>query len=136
MRGEIKKLETDGRRSKRNRHEIEEEIGNIRKRLKQHPSHACQDRENHSRVTERAQRLQREIDSISERIDSRTNVIAKRFDRIKVILDKFGYIDNDAITASGKLLAKIYGETDLLISESIQAGVFSALSPSDLVAVI
>jgi ATP-dependent RNA helicase HelY len=63
-------------------------------------------------------------------------VIAKRFDRIKVILDKFGYIDNDAITASGKLLAKIYGETDLLISESIQAGVFSALSPSDLVAVI
>ena len=136
MRGEIKKLETDGRRSKRKRHEIEEEIGNIRKRLKQHPSHACPDRENHSRVTERAQRLQREIDSLSERIDSRTNVIAKRFDRIKVILDKFGYIDNDAITASGKLLAKIYGETDLLISESIQAGVFSALSPSDLVAVI
>ena len=136
MRGEIKKLETDGRRSKRKRHEIEEEIGNIRKRLKQHPSHACPDRENHSRVTERAQRLQREIDGLSERIDSRTNVIAKRFDRIKVILDKFGYIDNDAITASGKLLAKIYGETDLLISESIQAGVFSALSPSDLVAVI
>uniref|UniRef100_UPI0040491502 DEAD/DEAH box helicase n=1 Tax=Candidatus Nanopelagicus sp. TaxID=2518620 RepID=UPI0040491502 len=136
MRGEIKKLETDGRRNKRKRHEIEEEIGNIRKRLKQHPSHACPDRENHSRVTERAQRLQREIDSLSERIDSRTNVIAKRFDRIKVILDKFGYIDNDAITASGKLLAKIYGETDLLISESIQAGVFSALSPSDLVAVI
>ena len=136
MRGEIKKLETDGRRSKRKRHEIEEEIGNIRKRLKQHPSHACPDRENHSRVTERAQRLQREIDGLSERIDSRTNVIAKRFDRIKVILDKFGYIDNDAITASGKLLAKIYGETDLLISESIQAGVFSTLSPSDLVAVI
>ena len=136
MRGEIKKLETDGRRSKRKRHEIEAEIGNIRKRLKQHPSHACPDRENHSRVTERAQRLQREIDGLSERIDSRTNVIAKRFDRIKVILDKFGYIDNDAITASGKLLAKIYGETDLLISESIQAGVFSALSPSDLVAVI
>ena len=136
MRGEIKKLETDGRRSKRKRHEIEEEIGNIRKRLKQHPSDACPDRENHSRVAERAQRLQREIDGLSERIDSRTNVIAKRFDRIKVILDKFGYIDNDVITASGKLLAKIYGETDLLISESIQAGVFSALSPSDLVAVI
>lgn len=34
MRGEIKKLETDGRKSKRKRHEIEEEIGNIRKRLK------------------------------------------------------------------------------------------------------
>ena len=136
MRGEIKKLETDGRKSKRKRHEIEEEIGHIRKRLKQHPSHACPDRENHSRLTERAQRLQREIDGLSERIDSRTNVIAKRFDRIKIILDRFGYIKNDLITDSGRLLAKIYGETDLLIAESIQAGVFSKLSPSDLVSVI
>ena len=136
MRGEIKKLETDGRRSKRKRHEVEEEIGNIRKRLKQHPSHSCPDRENHSRLTERAQRLQREIDGLTERINSRTNVIAKRFDRIKVILDKFGYIDNDEITKSGKLLAKIYGETDLLISESIQAGVFNTLAPADLVSVI
>ena len=136
MRGEIKKLETDGRRSKRKRHEIEEEIGNIRKRLKQHPSHNCPDRDNHSRLTERAQRLQREIDGLTERINSRTNVIAKRFDRIKVILDKFGYIDNDVITKSGKLLAKIYGETDLLISESIQAGVFNTLAPADLVSVI
>ena len=136
MRGEIKKLETDGRRSKRQRHEIEEEIGNIRKRLKQHPSHNCPDRDNHSRLTERAQRLQREIDGLTERINSRTNVIAKRFDRIKVILDKFGYIDNDVITKSGKLLAKIYGETDLLISESIQAGVFNTLAPADLVSVI
>jgi len=136
MRGEIKKLETDGRKSKRKRHEIEEEIGDIRKRLKRHPSHACPDRENHSRLTERAQRLQREIDGLSERIDSRTNVIAKRFDRIKIILDRFGYIKNDLITDSGRLLAKIYGETDLLIAESIQAGVFSKLSPSDLVSVI
>jgi ATP-dependent RNA helicase HelY len=136
MRGEIKKLETHGRKSKRKRHEIEEEIGDIRKRLKRHPSHACPDRENHSRLTERAQRLQREIDGLSERIDSRTNVIAKRFDRIKIILDRFGYIKNDLITDSGRLLAKIYGETDLLIAESIQAGVFSKLSPSDLVSVI
>jgi len=136
MRGEIKKLETDGRKSKRKRHEIEEEIGDIRKRLKRHPSHACPDRENHSRLTERAQRLQREIDGLSERIDSRTNVIAKRFDRIKIILDRFGYIKNDLITDSGRLLTKIYGETDLLIAESIQAGVFSKLSPSDLVSVI
>jgi ATP-dependent RNA helicase HelY len=136
MRGEIKKLETEGRKGKRKRHEIEEEIGNLRKKLKQHPSHNCPDRETHSRISERAQRLQREIDSLQERIDARTNVIAKRFDRIKEILNKFGYIENDVITNSGKLLAKIYAETDLLIAESIQAGVFDQLSPSDLVSVI
>ena len=136
MRAAIKKLETDSKRSKRKRHEIEEEIGSIRKRMKNHSCHGCPDRENHSRIAERAQRLQREIDGLEERINSRTNVIAKRFDRIKIILDKFGYINNDAIAQSGKMLAKIYGETDLLIAESIQAGVFNQLSPADLVAVI
>ncbi|MGI9195624.1 MAG: DEAD/DEAH box helicase [Candidatus Nanopelagicus sp.] len=136
MRAAIKKLETDSKRSKRKRHEIEEEIGSIRKRMKNHACHSCPERENHSRIAERAQRLQREIDGLQERINSRTNVIAKRFDRIKLILDKFGYINNDAIAQSGKMLAKIYGETDLLIAESIQAGVFNQLSPSDLVSVI
>ena len=136
MRAAIKKLETDSKRSKRKRHEIEEEISGIRKRMKNHACHGCPDRENHSRIAERAQRLQREIDGLQERINSRTNVIAKRFDRIKIILDKFGYINNDAIAQSGKMLAKIYGETDLLIAESIQAGVFNQLSPADLVAVL
>jgi len=136
LRGQIKKLESDGKRSKRKRVEIEDEIAAIRKQIKNHPAHGCSDRESHSRVAERALRLQREIDGLTERINTRTNVIAKRFDRIKVVLDKFGYIHEDAIAKSGKMLAKIYGETDLLIAEAIQAEVFTPLSPADLVSVI
>jgi ATP-dependent RNA helicase HelY len=136
LRGAIKKLESDSKRSKRKRAEIDEEIANTRRNMKNHPCHSCSDRENHSRFAERALRLQREIDGLTERINSRTNVIAKRFDRIKIILDRFGYIDNDQISKPGKMLAKIYGETDLLIAESIRAEIFSELSPADLVAVI
>jgi len=136
FRADIKKLESDSKKNKKKRIVIEEEIANIRREIKFHPSHGCPDRENHSRVAERAQRLQREIDGLTERINSRTNVIAKRFDRIKIILDKFGYINNDEIAKSGKMLAKIYGETDLLIAESIQSGVFANLNPADLVSVI
>lgn len=136
FRADIKRLESEGKKNRKKRIVIEDEIANIRREMKYHPSHNCPDRENHSRVAERAQRLQREIDGLSERINSRTNVIAKRFDRIKIILDKFGYINNDEITKSGKMLAKIYGETDLLIAESIQSGVFANLTPADLVSVI
>jgi len=136
FRADIKKLESDSKKNKKKRVAIEEEIATIRREMKFHPSHSCPDRENHSRVAERAQRLQREIDGLTERINSRTNVIAKRFDRIKIILNKFGYINNDEIAKSGKMLAKIYGETDLLIAESIQSGVFANLSPSELVSVI
>jgi ATP-dependent RNA helicase HelY len=135
FRADIKK-ESDSKKNKKKRVAIEEEIATIRREMKFHSSHSCPDRENHSRVAERAQRLQREIDGLTERINSRTNVIAKRFDRVKIILDKFGYINNDEIAKSGKMLAKIYGETDLLIAESIQSGVFANLSPSELVSVI
>lgn len=136
MRAALKKLESDGKRIKRKRHEIEEEISGIRKGLKNHPCHSCPDREIHSRIAERAQRLQREIDGLQERINSRTHVIARRFDRIMIILEKFGYIKNDLISESGKMLSKIYGETDLLIAESIQSGIFNQLSAPDLVAVL
>ena len=136
MRADIKKLEVVSKRDRRRRVDAEEEISSIRKRLKMHPSHSCPDRESHARFSERAQRIQREIDGLSERINTRTNVIAKRFDRIKLILDQLGYIQDGEISQTGKLLAKIYGETDLLIAESIREGVFSQLSPVDLVAVI
>jgi ATP-dependent RNA helicase HelY len=78
--------------------------------MKSHPSHSCPDRENHARFSERAQRIQREIDGLAERINTRTNVIAKLFDRIKLILDSLGYIQNGEVSNEGKMLAKIYGE--------------------------
>jgi ATP-dependent RNA helicase HelY len=136
MRADIKKLEVVSKRDRRRRVESEEEIFSIRKRMISHPSHRCPDRESHARFSERAHRIQREIDGLTERINTRTNVIAKRFDRIKLILDQLGYIKQGEISQSGKLLAKIYGETDLLIAESIREGVFNQLSPTDLVAVI
>ena len=136
MRADIKKLEVVSKRDRRRRLDAEEEIASIRKRMKNHSSHACPDRENHARFSERGHRLQREIDGLTERINSRTNVIARRFDRIQVVLDQLGYISNGEVATPGKMLAKIYGETDLLISESVREGVFNQLSAVDLVAVI
>ena len=136
MRADIKKLEVVSKRDRRRRIESEEEIASIRKRMKSHPSHACPDRENHARFSERAQRIQREIDGLTERINTRTNVIAKRFDRIKLILNELGYIQKGEVSTHGRMLAKIYGETDLLIAESIREGVFNHLNAIDLVTVI
>ena len=79
--------------------------------------------------------MRRENEGLKARVANRTHVIARRFDLIKVMLEKFGYLTNDAITPSGKLLAKIYGETDLLIAEMIRKGAFNELDPSEMVAI-
>jgi len=123
-------------KSKKHRLQGEEEIAELRRQMRAHPCHSCSDREGHSRYAERIQRLKRENTGLHERVAARTNVIARRFDLVRAMLDQLGYIQGNAITPSGKLLSKIYGETDLLIAETIQSGDLDTLNPQELVSVL
>jgi ATP-dependent RNA helicase HelY len=137
IRFEIKELERGIGTKKRKAREFEEEkILDARKALRNHPCHGCNDRETHARIAERADRLRRESAGLNTRVANRTHVIARRFDLIKIMLEKFGYLTNDAITPNGKLLSKIYGETDLLIAEMIRRESFGQLTPSELVSIV
>jgi ATP-dependent RNA helicase HelY len=137
IRAAIKEIEKVlGFKSKKHRLQGEEEIAELRRQMRSHPCHGCSDREGHSRYAERIQRLKRENKGLHERVAQRTNVIARRFDLVRQMLDKLGYIKGNAITDSGKLLSKIYGETDLLIAETIQSGDLDTLNPQELVSVL
>jgi len=137
IRFEIKELEKGLSTKKRKAREFEEEkISEARKSLRNHPCHGCSDRETHARIAERADRLRRENEGLSTRVANRTHVIARRFDLIKIMLEKFGYLTNDAITPNGKLLSKIYGETDLLIAEMIRGEAFDQLTAAELVSIV
>lgn len=137
IRFEIKELEKGLSTKKRKAREFEEEkITQARKSLRNHPCHGCSDRESHARIAERADRLRRENDGLNTRVANRTHVIARRFDLIKIMLEKFGYLSNDVITPSGKLLSKIYGETDLLIAEMVRREAFSQLTAAELVSIV
>ena len=80
--------------------------------------------------------MRRENAGLNARVANRTHVIARRFDLIKVMLEKFGYLNNDIITSNGKLLSKIYGETDILIAEMIRREAFGQLSAAELVSIV
>ncbi|CAB4744476.1 unannotated protein [freshwater metagenome] len=137
IRFEIKELEKGLSTKKRKAREFEEEkISEARKSLRNHACHGCSDRETHARIAERADRLRRENDGLKTRVANRTHVIARRFDLIKIMLEKFGYLSNDVITPNGKLLSKIYGETDLLIAEMIRREAFSQLTAAELVSIV
>ena len=137
IRFEIKELERGLSTKRRKAREFEEEkIADARKALRNHSCHGCSDRETHARIAERADRLRRENSGLSARVANRTHVIARRFDFIKLMLEKFGYLNNDAITANGKLLSKIYGETDILIAEMIRREAFGQLTAAELVSIV
>ncbi len=142
IRIEIKELEKllskrDGRRTfdQRQRLHMENELDGLRRSLRKHSCHSCNDRESHARLAERADRLNRESDGLRSRVENRTHVIAKTFDRICNVLTHLGYIEGEKPLEQGKILAKIYAESDLLLTESIRRGVFNNLNAPELLSV-
>ena len=143
VRAEIKEIERllsrrDQRRTfdNRQRQHMENELDNLRRSLRAHQCHPCNDRETHARFAERAARLTRESEGLRERVENRTHVIAKTFDRICEVLNHLGYIEGEKPLAQGKILARIFAESDLLLTETIRRGVLEGLSAAELVSVV
>jgi ATP-dependent RNA helicase HelY len=111
----------------------------LRKRLKQHPCHSCNDREAHSRWAERWWRLKKQTDDLTRQIRTRTGAVARVFDRVTDVLMSLGYIERDstgsvALADGGRMLRRIYGERDLLVAESLRRGIWDDLDPAGLAA--
>ena len=143
IRREIKATETllSHRQAKRGfdpkqRAYMESELVGLRKGLRGHPCHACSDRENHARLAERADRLTRENIGLLSRVENRTHVIARTFDHICDVLTELGYIEGERTLPQGQILAKIYTESDLLLTEAIRENLFDHLSSSELLSVV
>jgi ATP-dependent RNA helicase HelY len=119
----------------RQRSHMESELAELRRSLKAHSSHGCAEREDHARLAERAGRLTRENDGLTTRVENRTHVIAKTFDQICQVLDHLQYIDGEKPTVQGKILTKIYAESDLLLTESIRRGLLDDLNAIELLSV-
>jgi len=131
-------------------------LAELRKQLRQHPCHACPEREQHARWSERWFKLKRQTDQLSAQIRSRTGAVAKVFDRVTDVLIDRGYLvpapstsatpgtggggRRDARTAevsvapAGRTLRRIYGDRDLLVAESLRLGLWDALDVPSMAA--
>lgn len=118
--------------------EANDRIDELRRRMRAHPCHQCPDRENHARWAERWWRLRRETDGLQRKIDSRTNSVAKTFDRICDLLVEMGYLADGGETATteGDRLRQLYTEKDLLAAECLREGVWRRLDAPSLAAIV
>ncbi|TPW98292.1 RNA helicase, partial [Schumannella luteola] len=127
----------EGSRSERDRRE--RRIAELRRRMKQHPCHACNDREAHARWAERWFRLKRDTDRLASQVRGRTGAVAQVFDRITELLLELRYLEHDehgrlVVAASGRGLRRIYGERDLLVAECLRTGVWNGVDAPTLAA--
>jgi ATP-dependent RNA helicase HelY len=130
-------LDDMGARPRRSRSAAadDDEIAQLRASIRRHPCHGCAEREDHARWAERHDRLTRDSRQLEERVDSRTNTIARMFDRVCDVLESLGYLHGDDVTDAGRILARIYSEADLVIAEALRAGQWDTLDPAELAAV-
>ncbi|WP_375405794.1 DEAD/DEAH box helicase [uncultured Amnibacterium sp.] len=136
IRREITDLEKAGARpgdqTAKQRERRQREITDLRRRLKAHPAHTSPRREELSRWAERWWRLKRQTEQLQAQIATRTGAVARIFDRVTEVLLSEGYlqVDDDGDvrpTMHGTMLARIYGERDLLLAESLRRQVWTGL---------
>ncbi|WP_168707308.1 DEAD/DEAH box helicase [Gordonia paraffinivorans] len=136
-----------GRSKKRSDAADDPELRALRRTLREHPAHQLDNGDELFRLAERRNRLLRDIVNAERAIGERTSTLGITFDHIVGVLTELGYLEKvrDAsestghtmrVTDAGRVLSRIYSESDLVVTECIRAGVWEELSPSDLAAVV
>jgi ATP-dependent RNA helicase HelY len=141
IRRELTDLERVGRKdanaSRTTRDARQKQIASLRKRMLRHPCHECPEREDHARWAERYWKLKRTVDKVRREIDNRTGTVARIFDRVVDVLGELDYVavtgeGATALTPAGRTMRRIYGERDLLVSESLRTGIWRDLDAASL----
>jgi ATP-dependent RNA helicase HelY len=118
------------------------ELARLRRALRQHPCHGCDDREDHARWAERHTKLLRDTRGLQSRVAGRTGTIARTFDRVVGLLAELGYLAPDGeggdltVTDEGRRLGRIYSELDLLTAECLRSRVWEELTAPELAACV
>ena len=141
LRMEIKELErgsiTDrGSRRHKALEERAERIAMLRKRMREHSSHRCPDREDHSRIFEKRLKLARDTSTLEQKVESRRNVIPRTFQRVIQVLRELGYVEENTLTEAGRGLLGIFAESDLLVAELIKEDLLVSLDVADIPVVL
>jgi ATP-dependent RNA helicase HelY len=136
-----------GSRRRRGADNEDPELASLRRALRSHPMHGRADRDDRARWAERHAKLTRENDQLEQRVRSTTHSLARNFDRIRGLLAEREYLtgdgaerssthpDGEELTADGRRLSRLWGESDLLVAECLRHGVWVGLGPAELAAV-
>ncbi|POX99646.1 DEAD/DEAH box helicase [Mycobacterium kansasii] len=128
----------DRRGKKRTRQDPD--LESLREQLRRHPCHHAGDVEVQVRQAERYLRIERDNTQLQSKVAAATNSLARTFDRIVGLLTERQFIHgpptDPEVTDDGRLLARIYSESDLLVAECLRTGAWAGLKPPELAAVV
>ena len=115
-----------------------EQLEDIRRRVREHPVHRDPQLHEIEVWARRHDELRDDTERLERSVRRRTGSLVRQFDRILGVLIDLGYLTDETDprpTEQGMMLAALYAETDLVLTESLRAGALDDLGPADLAAV-
>lgn len=99
-----------------------------------HPVAECPDAARHVEAARKAERTRRKVEQLRSVIRARGHGLIEEFRAIRALLEELDYLDGWSLTNRGERLRTIYNESDLLVTEALEHGIFYGLDAMELAA--
>ncbi|MHB8894016.1 MAG: DEAD/DEAH box helicase [Candidatus Geothermincolia bacterium] len=118
----------------REEHELADDIQALKADMESNRCNTCAHRERCMQAARRVEKISRNIESARTERDSGHDVVSRKLLDVIDVLNRFGFMEGEALTDKGNLLRKIYNECDLLLVDALDEGILSRLEPRELAA--
>jgi ATP-dependent RNA helicase HelY len=96
---------------------------------------SCPRLEEHLQWLGRSRRAEKDLRRLERRKTRRGDDIVDRFDARMAVLAELGYVDHWSLSPKGRSLRGVYSELDLLLTETVESGLFVGLSMPEFSAI-
>ena len=126
------KLRPEGARTSRSKRSAAAHGGHV------HPVELDPDLKKRLKAAEDAERRAKELARLEHDISNRRGSLGRDFDGVVSVMTQMGFLDekNWLLTDDGRVLARIFHESDLLVVEALRTGIFDGLSPAELAGLV
>ncbi|CAN5844025.1 DEAD/DEAH box helicase [soil metagenome] len=102
----------------------------------EHPVESDPELRQRMRAAGQAGRYERELLELGGRVEGHNQSLAREFDRVLDVLGRRGFVERDGqdweLTSIGRVLARVFHESDLLVAECLRHSVLDGLEAAEL----
>ncbi|MCB0970766.1 MAG: DEAD/DEAH box helicase [Acidimicrobiales bacterium] len=96
----------------------------------------CPDLDAHLQAARERDRLRRQVDDLDRRVGEAGSALLGQFEVIERILRRRGMVDDWTLTPGGRILTRVFHESDLLVALAVEEGVFDGLDAPGLAGLV
>jgi ATP-dependent RNA helicase HelY len=100
------------------------------------PVAGCPDLERHLQALAELESADREMEVLEKSLDRRQGSVVRRFEQVVALLVSWDMVADWTLTRRGRMLASLYHESDLLIADCAERGLFDGLDTGELAGLV